>query len=177
MIELKQNHSALITEIKKRAGANFSICMQCRTCANACPFVEAMDYPPNVLLRMVQMGMKNQVLESSSIWVCVGCNTCCSYCPMAVDIPAMMDSLREKALEDGVKIAEPEILGFHKVFLDTVKKYGRSHKLEMMMRYKINQRDFFSDVGMGLTMLKKGKLDIVPSKIKDRSALDKIFNK
>ncbi|MCP3942948.1 MAG: heterodisulfide reductase subunit C [Desulfobacteraceae bacterium] len=177
MIELKKGHGDLARDIQKLTGINFNGCLHCRTCSNACPFVDGMDYLPNVLLRLVQMGMEKQALESSTIWVCVGCNTCCSFCPMAIDIPMVMDALREKALAQGVKIGEPDILNFHNEVLKTVKKYGRTHKLEIMMRYKLKKHDFLSDVGVGLKMLKKRKLDLTPSKIKDKKALGKIFKK
>jgi heterodisulfide reductase subunit C len=176
MIELKKGHEKLSKDIQKRSGINFNACLHCRTCSNACPFVEGMDYLPNALLRLVQMGMEKEALASSTIWVCVGCNTCCSFCPMAIDIPAVMDGLRQKALASGVKIGEPDILNFHNEVLNTVEKYGRTHKLEIMMRYKLKKRDFLSDMGVGLKMLKKRKLDLTPSKIKDKKALKKIFD-
>ncbi len=177
MIQLKNDHGSLALDVQEQSGINFNACLHCRTCTNACPFVEGMDYPPNVLLRLVQMGMEKEALESSTIWVCVGCNTCCSFCPMAIDIPAVMDSLRERALAQGVKIAEPDILNFHNQVLNTVEKYGRTHKLEIMMRYKLQKRDFLSDMGVGLKMLKKRKLDLTPSRIKDLASLEKIFKK
>ncbi|MBU0969814.1 MAG: 4Fe-4S dicluster domain-containing protein [Proteobacteria bacterium] len=177
MIILKKGHGQLAREVQERSGINFNACLHCRTCTNACPFVAGMDYPPNALLRLVQMGMEQEALESSTIWVCVGCNTCCSFCPMAIDIPAVMDSLREKALAAGVKIAEPDIVSFHDEVLKTIEKYGRTHKLEIMMRYKLKKRDFLSDMGVGLKMLKKRKLDLTPSRIKDQKALKKIFKK
>jgi hypothetical protein len=33
---------------------------------------------------------------------------------MAIDIPAMMDTLRQIALEEGNTIAEPDVLAFHR---------------------------------------------------------------
>jgi len=167
VIELKKGHGDLARDIQNQTGINF----------NACPFVAGMDYLPNVLLRLVQMGLEDKVLTSSTIWVCVGCNTCCSFCPMAIDIPAVMDGLRQKALAQGVKIGEPNILNFHNEVLKTVEKYGRTHKLEIMMRYKLKKRDFLSEMGVGLKMLKKRKLDLTPSKVKDKQALEKILKK
>jgi heterodisulfide reductase subunit C len=135
-----------------------------------------MDYSPNAVLRLIQLGLEEQVLKCSTIWICVGCNTCSSACPMAIDIPAVMDSLRHRAIEKGVEIAEPDVLNFHKEVLNTVKKYGRTHKLEIMMRYKLKKMDLFSDMGVGLKMLKKRKLDLTPSKVRDKKAIEKIFN-
>ncbi|NOX32215.1 MAG: heterodisulfide reductase [Deltaproteobacteria bacterium] len=175
MINLDGDHQAFAEEIKVRSGINFNTCLQCRSCTNGCPFLEGMDYAPNAVIRLVQLGLEDQVLQCSAIWVCVGCNTCCSFCPMAIDIPAVMDSLRHKALEKGIKIPESDILSFHTEVLNTVKKYGRTHKLEIMMRYKLKTMDLLSDMGVGLKMLKKRKLDLTPSKIQDKKAIEKIF--
>ncbi len=175
MIKLGHGHEDFAGEIKELSGINFSACLHCKTCTNACPFLEGMDYHPNVILRLIQLGMEKEAVSSSTIWVCVGCNTCCSYCPMAIDIPAVMDSLRHKALENGTKVAEPDILNFHKEVLNTVQKYGRTHKLEIMLRYKLKKMDLLSDMGLGLQMMKKRKLDLTPSKVKERDAIEKIF--
>ena len=175
MITLKDYHADFAGEIEVKTGVNFNICLHCKTCANGCPFVEGMDYAPNKIIRLIQLGMEDEALKSSTIWVCVGCNTCSSGCPMAIDIPAIMDGLRHKALEKGAKIAEPDILSFHEEVLNTVRKYGRTHKLEIMMRYKFRKMDLLSDMGVGLKMLKKRKLDLIASRIQDKKAIDKIF--
>ncbi|WP_304511707.1 4Fe-4S dicluster domain-containing protein [Desulfobacula sp.] len=175
MINQDEGRQTLADEIKASSGINFNACLHCKTCANGCPFLEGMDYAPNAVIRLIQFGMEEEALKCSTIWVCVGCNTCSSCCPMAIDIPAVMDGLRHKALEKGVKIAEPDVLNFHTEVLNTVKKYGRTHKLEIMMRYKLKKMDFFSDMGVGLKMLKKRKLDLTPSKVQDKKAIEKIF--
>ncbi len=175
MIILQECHPDFAGEIQKNTGVDFNLCLHCKTCANGCPFVEGMDYAPNKIIRLIQLGMADEALKSSTIWVCVGCNTCSSGCPMAIDIPALMDGLRHRALETGVEIAEPDILNFHREVLNTVRKYGRTHKLEIMMRYKLKKMDLLSDMGVGLKMLKKRKLDLTPSKIQDKKAIDKIF--
>jgi hypothetical protein len=81
------------------------------------------------------------------------------------------------AIEEGVDIAETDILNFHQEVLNSIRQYGRTHKLEIMFRYKLKQRQLFSDMDIGLKMLAKRKLDLTPSKIKDKSALEKIFAK
>lgn len=177
MIRLKDDHQDLAEAIEEASGINFNACMQCKSCTNGCPFIEGMDYGPNQIFRLIQLGMERQALESSTIWVCVGCNTCSSVCPMAINIPAVMDVLRHRAIDQGVEIAEPDILHFHEEVLKTVKKYGRTHKLELMMRYKLRTMDLLSDMGMGLKLLKKRKLDLTPSRIKDKAAIEKIFTK
>jgi len=135
-----------------------------------------MDYHPNHINRLVQFGMKKEALESSAIWICIGCHTCSVQCPQDVDIPAIMSTLRHLALEEGVEIAEPAIYNFHKEVVKSIRQYGRTHKLEIMMRYKVASKSgFFDDVGVGLKMLLKRKLDLTPSKIRNRDDLKKIF--
>jgi hypothetical protein len=45
-----------------------------------------------------------------------------------------------------------------------------------MMRYKLRQRDLFSDIDMGLRMLAKRKLDLRPSQIIDKTQIRKLFS-
>jgi len=87
-----------LEEVSRRSGQRFEGCYHCLSCGGGCPVVEAMDYNPNQIIRMVQRGMREEVLGSKAIWVCVGCFSCLSQCPNRVHIPAMMDTLREMAL-------------------------------------------------------------------------------
>jgi len=107
---------------------------------------------------MVQLGFKEEVLRSSTIWICVGCNTCSKECPQSIDMPAVMDALREIAIDEGVQVGEPDILNFHREVLNSISRHGRTHKLEIMLRYKLQKRDWFSDMNVGLKMMAKRKL-------------------
>lgn len=126
---------------------------------------------------MIQTGMREEVLEASGPWICVGCNTCSTNCPNAIDIPAVMDSIRQIAITEKRKIPEPDILNFHNAVLNSIKRYGRTHKLEIMMRYKLIKLDLFSDVDVGIKMLAKRKLDLRPSKVKELPEVKKLFKK
>ncbi len=42
---------------------------------------------------------------------------------------------------------------------------GRTHKLEIMLRYKLQTRKWLSDMNTGLRMMSKRKLDLRPSKV------------
>ena len=94
---------------------------------------------------------------------------------LKIDIAALMDVMRQMAIEGGVALAEPDILAFHREVVGSINRYGRTHKLEIMMRYKIGQLDLFSDIDLGLKMLAKRKLDLLPSKISDQRAIKRIF--
>jgi len=174
-IQPGERNRTLLAEVKKRSGTDFNRCYQCRACANGCPFVQAMDYPPNVVLRLLQYGMDRQVLESKTIWVCAGCHTCSSQCPMAIDIAGVMDTLRLMAVEQGVAIAKPNILDFHEEVLRSLEHYGRAHKLGIMWRYKVRTRRWLSDMDTGLKLLAKRKLDLRPSRVKAIDEINDLF--
>ena len=157
-------------------GVNINMCLQCRSCSGGCPFTAAMDHLPNEVLRMLQFGLVDEVLRCSTIWTCVACNTCSAQCPMAIDIAAMMDVMRQMAVERNLAVAEPDVLAFHQEIMRSIQKYGRTHKLEIMLRFKLKTRRFFEDTQTGLRMLAKRKLDLTPSRVKDTDTLNKLMN-
>jgi Fe-S oxidoreductase len=101
---------ALAAEVINRSGTDLNRCLRCGTCANGCPFIQAMDYPPYGVLLLLQYGMRQEALSCATIWMCVSCNTCSSQCPMAIDMAAVMDTLRHMSLEEGVIVAQPDAL-------------------------------------------------------------------
>jgi heterodisulfide reductase subunit C len=164
-----------VKEVTRRCGVDINLCWHCQACAGGCPFVAAMDYPPNRVIRLAQLGLRKEVLESSGIWICVGCNTCSVQCPQAIDIPAVNDALRQMAMAEGAKIAEPGILHFHQEVLNSIERYGRTHKFEIMLRYKLRRRDWFTDSTVGLKMFAKRKLELLPSRSKDMKTIKGLF--
>lgn len=166
---------SFLEEVARRSGQSFDGCFHCLSCAGGCPVVEAMDYNPNQVIRLMQLGMKREVLESRAIWVCIGCYSCLSQCPYRVHIPTMMDTLREMALESGVPVAEPEIWAFHREFLNQVKKRGRVFELGFMARYKLATGAFFQDVGAGVRMMLRGRFKWLPSRVRGLKEIREIM--
>jgi heterodisulfide reductase subunit C len=174
-LDISDRDTNFASKVMQRSGVNINLCWHCQSCAGGCPFVSAMDYPPNRVIHLVQLGLKKEALESSGIWICVGCNTCSIQCPNAIDIPAVNDVLREMAIEEGVAVAEPDIFHFHKEVLHSIERYGRTHKFEIMLRYKLRRHDWFSDATVGLKMFAKRKLELLPSRSKDMKTIKRLF--
>jgi heterodisulfide reductase subunit C len=166
---------SLASEVMERSGTNLYRCYHCGSCANGCPFIQAMDYSPHMVLRLLQYGMREAALSCQTIWICVGCHTCSSQCPMAIDLAAIMEVLRHMAVAEGVAIAKPEILDFHEEVLRSLERYGRAHKLGIMWRYKVQTRRWFSDMDLGLKMLAKRKLDLRPSRVRALDEISRLF--
>ncbi len=167
---------SLTARINALSGENLNLCLQCRMCQNGCHFSSAMDYQPHAIFRLLQYGQYKQAMECSTLWICVACNTCSVQCPMGIDIPEIMDAIRLQALEEGAAVAEPNILEFHRTVMDSIERYGRTHKLEIMLRYKNRVRDWFSDIDVGLKLMTKRKLDLRPSRVKESKEVKRLFN-
>ena len=176
IINFNQTDPSFVGEVIRRSGVDINQCWHCQTCAGGCPFIHAMDYPPNRVIRLLQLGLRKEALESSGIWICVGCNTCSIQCPNCIDIPAVNDALRQMAIAEGVAVAEPNILNFHRAVLQSIQRHGRTHKLEVMMRYKLKKHDWFSDMALGMKMFAKRKLELLPSKSKNLTEIRKLFD-
>ena len=161
--------------ITSQLGNEFNRCFHCRCCGSGCPFIKAMDQPPNAVIRMLQFGLVDEALSGSTIWTCVACNTCTMECPMAIDIPGLMDRLRHLAIQSCVVVAEPDVLQFHRTVVDSISRYGRTHKLDIMMRFKLTTRRWLQDWQVGLKMLTKRKLDLLPSRVKQLEEVKALF--
>ena len=165
---------SFMDEVSRRSGQNLSGCFHCMCCSGGCPVAHGMDYLPNQILRMIQLNLKKEVLESRAIWLCIGCYACVTECPNRIHIPYMMDTLREIALAEGVSVGEPDIWAFHREFLKQVGKRGRIYELEFMARYKLATGNLFQDAVVGMKMFRLGRLELLPSSVKHRDIMKRI---
>ena len=83
-------------------GENIKVCFSCGVCTAGCP-VSAIDehYNPRKIIRMVLLGMREEVLSSDFIWLCSSCYTCTAHCPQNVKFTEVMGALRELAVQEG----------------------------------------------------------------------------
>lgn len=161
--------------VQQKSGKELRQCYHCLKCSAGCPLTFAMDWTPNQIIRMVQLGLEKRVLSSSTIWLCASCETCSTRCPNEVDLPAIMDTLKEMAVRDGIKSEQTDIQTFHRVFLDCLKEYGRMHEMSLLVALKVFSLNLFEDMGLGMKMFGKGKINILPRRIENIQQLNAIF--
>lgn len=162
--------------VRDRSGEPIQLCYFCHKCTAGCPVAYAMDYKPAQVLRLVQFGQKDKVLSSSAIWLCVCCEICGTRCPYRIRLVPVFDTLRYMALQEGYK-PEAAVYALHRSFLDSIRLWGRVHELSMLLEYKLRSRDLFSDLAMGISLIFKGKIPILPERIRRLVQVRQLYTK
>ncbi|MCJ7431391.1 4Fe-4S dicluster domain-containing protein [Candidatus Bathyarchaeota archaeon] len=87
---------------KMHGGEKLMRCFQCGTCTSDCPIARFSDtYRPRQIIRMTQLGLKDRVLNSDTLWLCASCFTCTDRCPQDVEVASVIRVLRNLAAERG----------------------------------------------------------------------------
>ena len=117
-----ENKECISYDLEQKTGIDVSYCYQCGKCTAGCVLSEEMDYAPSYILRLLQT--KNaqndrRVLSSNAIWICLNCENCIARCPKEINIPEVMDYLREKSRKEGCISKESRpVVAFHSAFLE-----------------------------------------------------------
>jgi heterodisulfide reductase subunit C len=182
--ECFEMNSAFLSEVEEKGGVKVSACYQCRKCTNGCPVTFAMDLYPDQVMRFIQLGLQKEVLASSTIWVCSSCETCTTRCPNEVDIARVMDFLKQKIVAEKAPAKEKKVLTFHQVFLNDLRKRGRIFEAGLMQNYMLKSGEIFTklkdlsileEMQLGMTMVRKGRLNLLPKSIKGKDEIKKLF--
>lgn len=97
----------IIAKIEEISGQQISKCYQCGKCTGGCPSVDEMDILPNQIVRLLQIGEKDEVLNSKTIWLCDSCFTCEGRCPKGIDIARVMEAARQIILRTNIDKVKP----------------------------------------------------------------------
>jgi heterodisulfide reductase subunit C len=153
-------------------------CYQCLTCTLGCPVAFAMDLYPHEIVKYVQLGARDKVLNSSALWTCASCETCATRCPNEIEIVQLMDCLRRMAIAEKRAREKGPIL--NRVFLDAIRKRGRIHEISLIVDLKRKTGELFrldkDEMRLGLAMLRRGKLKLLPTRIKETNVMKRLFS-
>lgn len=136
-------------------GEHIKLCFACGLCTASCP-VSDIDpqYNPRKIIRMVLLGMREEVLSSDFIWLCTQCYTCQAHCPQDVDFSDVMRALRDMAVRAGY---------VHPSFSDQIKRIDTFSQVlrHRMVRAVVGRRSEATEVDpaqLAEETLKKGEL-------------------
>jgi heterodisulfide reductase subunit C len=96
-----ETKSAFIEQVERESGEDLSKCYQCGNCSGSCPVSFAMEIPVSQVIRFVQLGQEQTVLQANSMWLCVSCLQCQARCPKCLDPSKVMEALRRLSLRRG----------------------------------------------------------------------------
>ena len=94
-ISRKNINDSFVAKIQELSGQNLLACYQCGKCSAGCPAVSDMDLLPNQIIRYAQLGLKDELMHSKSIWVCASCMTCNVRCPRGIKIAEVIEAIRQ----------------------------------------------------------------------------------
>jgi len=150
-------------------------CYQCKKCSAGCPISFALDILPHEAMSLIRYGEEERLLSSSTIWLCASCETCTTRCPNGIDIAGVMDSLRQLAIQFDFEPKEKDVALFHQAFLAGINLTGRTNESVLIGIYKAISRRILDDIGLGLRMIKKGKIKIFPQFVRNRKQVARLF--
>ena len=154
MSDLNQKMAAryqnnFLKEIEEQAemGDWVKMCMQCGLCSGSCPthFQAGWDHPPQEIFMMIRAGKRDEVLQSSSMWMCTSCYNCYVRCPRKVPVTHVMHGIAEYAYRIGQSPKKQPTQHLSKTFWDNCTKTGRVNEV------KLTQTLYFKDgIGSGI---------------------------
>ena len=81
-------------------------CIRCGNCTACCPTAGLMRVPPQRLMRMIRLGLREEALRSRSSWLCTSCDACTTQCPRGIRVLDTMLGLKRYAVAQGVEVPE-----------------------------------------------------------------------
>lgn len=180
MIRYDPNQAAryrdrLLAEVE----ADVRDCYQCGNCSASCPAAFTFDYQPNQVMRMLQVGLVDQVLDSTAVQLCVQCLTCTGRCPRNIDIAGIFEDLKTMAMGQQRDVPE-HTKTFNEAFMGAVARFGRLPELYMMAMFYLgtmNPKMAMGDIGLALPMVTRGKMQLVPRKSAGAAEVGRIYKK
>jgi heterodisulfide reductase subunit C len=137
-----------------------------------------MDHTPRMLFAMLRAGMREDALKSNTFWLCVSCYHCVVRCPQNVHIADVMYTLKSMAIQ--AKLFQNSTApDFSQTFVDMVEEYGRSFELGLASRHYLKHFPLRlpSMTPMGMGMLSKKRMSLLPKRIKHLDQLKAILKR
>ena len=178
--------SHFLNRMEGETAANISTCYQCERCTNSCPVSAYMDVKPHQVIRYVQLGWREKLLRSTTVWVCLSCEMCTTYCPNEVKVAELILHLRSMAARSTIPPKERQLAVFHQTFLEELQRFGRVNEVWLMaalnrkpgiLGEKLKTGQLKKEIELGLTLWRKGKLNLLPRKSKAIKEIRDIYRR
>jgi ferredoxin len=85
---------SLLSELKEYGAVSTEKCFNCGNCTAICPLTSSEHPFPRKTIRMVQMGLRDQLVASIDPWLCYFCGDCSITCPKGAEPAETMMATR-----------------------------------------------------------------------------------
>jgi len=149
-------------------GEKIKDCIQCGTCTGSCPISYMMDVTPRQIVALFRAGRLEDILKSRTIWICASCYSCRVRCPQGIYVTDMMYALKRLAMDKKIYPSDFPIYALSEAFISNVYRFGRNFEIGLAIEYflKTNPLKLVGNAGFGLSMMKRGRLGVLPTSIK-----------
>jgi heterodisulfide reductase subunit C len=153
-------------------------CMQCGSCGGSCPSGPDMQYTPRTLFAMINANQRKEVLAANTMWCCVSCYFCTTRCPQQIPITDIMYTLKRIAIRENA-YSKSHAPALAKTFTWFLERYGRSWEVGLAGWFYMRHKPWAATglTSMGLGMLARGRMGLLPTKIKKIDQLQAIIKK
>jgi heterodisulfide reductase subunit C2 len=176
-LRLERVESPLKRELRDLFGIDVDTCLECGKCSGGCSNGHVFDYTPRKMVQLVHLGDEETLMNMNALWICLSCQLCLDRCPSGIDIPRILDYLREKARRMGIKASRPAVAVFHELMLEEIQRRGRISEVGLMLRFKAATGEYAKDAGIGWKMFLKGKLILFPPGMERVDVVRKLFER
>jgi len=84
----------LLYEFQKFGALSAEKCINCGNCTAICSLTSENDRFPRQIIRMAQLGLKDELLGSKELWMCYNCGQCSETCPQQAEPANFMAAAR-----------------------------------------------------------------------------------
>lgn len=160
-------------------GENICACIQCGICTGSCPVASEMEYPPRKIIALIRVGMRDEVLSSSSMWHCLSCYMCTVRCPQGVKPTELAHALESLAYQHRFRITGTRTPAMYRSFVSSIKGNGRVHEFSTIFRFYLltNPLAAVKMLPVGLKLFLHKRMPLIPRKVKGGEDLAKIIQK
>jgi heterodisulfide reductase subunit C len=174
-IHLDKTAGALQVELKEVLGIDIEVCLECGKCSGGCSNGHIFDYTPRKIVQLVKLGFEDTLMKMDALWICLSCQLCLDRCPAGIDIPRILDYLREKARRKGITVTRPNVLLFQELMLDSIRKRGKVAEFPLMLKFNFKSGQYLKDAGLGMKMFAKGKLSLLSPGVQNKEDVRRLF--
>jgi heterodisulfide reductase subunit C len=152
-------------------------CLQCGTCAGACPLSMFMDRTPRRLIEKIRAGARDEVLGSSAIWVCASCYACTVECPKQIPITEVIHGLRRMAFEAGTYpkwFTNPVLV---RELVTMAESKGRSTESRIAMRsyLRTDPAQLLTHAFVGMKLMRRGRMGLRSDSMREPEQVKKLL--